>query len=369
MSEKKIRVLHVGLDTRLGGIETYLLKISSNVNREVFEFSFLAYDDEKPCFYDELTAMGCRFYFIRSRRASFFGDRRDLRELYKREKFDIVHFHLNSLTYITPITEALKCGIKVIAHSRNAGASSGSSSRILCAFNRVIFPYSKVTLAAVSDKAGKWMFGERRKITILNNGIDTSLYRYCEDKRTALRKELDIEGREVIIHVGAFREQKNHKFLIAVFDDYHKSHEDAILLLAGEGELMDEIREDVERCGLSSSVIFLGRRSDTPSLLSCADKFLFPSLYEGFPNALIEAETAGLFCVVSDTITKQACLDNAFPVSLTAPIAEWSDVLSKPSLLNRERYADIVEEKGFGIKSEMERLEKLYYNQCGRNNG
>lgn len=360
MSERKIRVLQVGLDTRLGGIETYLLKISSNIDRNRFDFSFLAYDDEKPCFYDELTAMGFRFYFVRSRRTSLFGNRIDLRELYRREKFDIVHFCLNSLTYITPITEALKCGMKVVAQSHNSGSTHGSSSRILCALNRIVFPYSKVALAAVSDKAGEWMFGKCRNITILNNGIDTSLYRYSEDRRKAVRHELGIEGREVVIHIGAFREQKNHRFLIAIFDEYHRTHDNAVLLLVGEGELIDTARKEVERRRLSSSVFFLGRRNDIPSLLSASDKFLFPSLYEGFPNALIEAETAGLLCVVSDAITKEACLENAVPVSLSAPIPAWADALSMPALSNREHYADVVEGHGLGIESEMERLENLY---------
>lgn len=369
MSEKRIRVLHVGLDTRLGGIETYLLKISRNIDREKFDFSFLAYDNEKPCFYDELKTLGCSFYFVRSRRASFPGNRKDIRELYRKEHFDIVHFHLNSLTYITPVTEAVRCGIPVIAHSRNAGASAGSSSKLFCALNRIIFPYSKVTLAAVSDKAGEWMFGERRNVTILNNGLDTSRYVFSPEKRAVVRSALSLGEQEVIIHVGAFREQKNHRFLVSVFNEYHKKHGSSVLLLVGTGELMDEIRKEVSSRSLSSSVIFLGQRNNLPDLLSASDKFLFPSFYEGFPNALLEAETSGLRCIVSDAITKEACLENSICLSLSSPVSEWVEALEKPSLTNREAYAGIVEDHGFGIKREMERLGKLYYNLSGRDNG
>ncbi len=368
MDKRKIRVLHVGLDTRLGGIETYLLKISSNIDRDSFEFSFLAYDDEKPCFYDELMALGCSFYFVRSRRTSFSGNRKDIRELYRKEHFDIVHFHLNSLTYITPVTEAVRCGIPVIAHSRNAGASAGSSSKLFCALNRIIFPYSKVTLAAVSDKAGKWMFGEGRDITILNNGLDTSRYVFSPEKRAAVRSFLSLGEEETIIHVGAFREQKNHRFLVSVFDEYHKKHSSSVLFLVGTGELMDEIKSDVSSRGLSDSVIFLGQRNDLPDLLSASDKFLFPSFYEGFPNALLEAEASGLRCIVSDTITKEACLENSICLSLSSPVSEWVEALEKPPLADRETYAELVEREGFGIKREMERLEKLYYTLSGRNN-
>ncbi len=368
-SRRKIRVLHVGLDTRLGGIETYLLKISSNIDRENFEFSFLAYDDEKPCFYDELRALGSEFFFVRSRRTSFPGNRKDIRALYRREHFDIVHFHLNSLTYITPLTEAVRCGIPVIAQSRNAGASIGSSSKLLCALNRIVFPYSKVTLAAVSDKAGEWMFG-KREVLVLNNGLDTSRYAFSPEKRRDVRSSLGLgEESDVIIHTGAFREQKNHRFLTAVFDEYHKKHENAVLLLVGSGELMDEVKRDVASRSLTDSVIFLGQRNDLPSLLSSADKFLFPSFYEGFPNALLEAEASGLWCVVSDTITREACLENSISLSLSSSVSEWVEALEKPSPDNREEYASLVEKRGFGIKREMERLEKLYYTLSGKTNG
>lgn len=361
---KKIRILHVGLDTNLGGIETYILKISTYIDKNQFEFAFLAYDNIKPCFYDELSNMGFKFYFVRSRRKSLIGNRTDLKNLFRKEHFDILHYHLNSLTYITPITLALHSGIRVIAHSRNAGAFDGSSSKTLCIINKLIFPYSKVTLVAVSDKAGEWMFGKKKKILVLNNGLNTELYRFSENDRIRIRKELKIEDKEVLIHVGAFRKQKNHRLLITIFDAYYKVYGNSVLLLVGEGELMDEIKKEVRKKGLGKEVFFLGKRRDLPSLLSSADKFVFPSLYEGFPNALIEAEASGLSCVVSSSITKQACLGNTICVDLNAPLSSWVSALSNMSITNRKEYADIVEEKGFGIESEIQRLESLYKKLC-----
>lgn len=361
---KKIRILHVGLDTNLGGIETYILKISTYIDKSQFEFTFLAYDNIRPCFYDELCDMGFKFYFVRSRRRSLIGNRNDLKNLFKKEHFDILHYHLNSLTYITPITLALQSGIKVIAHSRNAGAFNGSSSRILCFINKIIFPYSKVTLVTVSDKAGEWMFGKKKKILVLNNGLDTEQYRFLDKERAIIRKELKIEDKEVLIHVGAFRKQKNHRLLISIFEAYHKKNNNSVLLLVGEGELMDQIRREVDEKNLSKDVLFLGKRRDLSSLLSSADKFVFPSLYEGFPNALIEAEASGLLCVVSSSITKQACLDNAICVDLDAPISTWVDALSHESITNREGFADLVNKKGFGIEAEIQSLENLYIELC-----
>ena len=362
----KIRILHVGLDTHLGGIETYLLKISSNIDRRCFEFSFLSYDDQKPCFFDELSALGCKFYFVRSRRKSWFGNAKDIRELFSREKFDIIHCHLNSLTYITPAIEGLRAGAKVIIHSRNGGSAMGSSSRILGLINRFRMPWNKVKCVAVSDLAGQWMFGTHREFTVLNNGLDTEKYRYSEQNREAIRKELGIPSdAEVIANVGAFRTQKNHAFLIEVFKQYHQKHPESRLLLVGEGELEDEIKRKVSEYGISNKVIFAGKRNDISAVLSASDKYLFPSLYEGFPNALIEAETSGLLCVSSSTITEQACLDNCLRVSLDAPIADWVSALEHPVVSDRAGCVEMVEKAGFGIREEIERLENLYVSLLG----
>ena len=363
---KRLRVLHVGLDTHLGGIETYLLKISSNINYNCFEFSFLAYDDKKPCFFDELSALGCKFFFVRSRRKSWFGNAKDIRVLFSREKFDIIHCHLNSLTYITPAIEGLRAGAKVIIHSRNGGSAIGSSSRILGSINRFRMPWNKVKCVAVSDLAGQWMFGEHREFTVLNNGLDTEKYRYSEQNREAIRKELGIPSvAEVIANVGAFRTQKNHAFLIDVFKQYHQKHPESWLLLVGEGELEDEIKIKVSEYGIGEKVIFTGKRTDISAILSASDKYLFPSLYEGFPNALIEAETSGLFCVSSSTITEQACLENCIRVSLAAPISEWVSALEHPVISDRFGCVEMVEKAGFGIKDEISRLENLYVSLVG----
>ena len=361
-----IRVLHVGLDTHLGGIETYLLKITSNIDRSRFDFGFLVYDDEKPCFFNELSDLGCSFHFVRSRRKSWFGNAKDIRNLLSKEKYDIVHCHLNSLTYITPALEGLKAGAKVIIHSRNGGSAIGSSSRILGAINRLRMPWNKVTRLAVSDLAGEWMFGKDRSFTVLNNGLDTAKYKFSPEERISIRNELCIpQNAEVIANVGAFRTQKNHSFIIDVFKEYHRRHSDSILLLVGEGELEDEIKKKVSEYGIENNVIFAGRRSDIGAVLSASDKYLFPSLYEGFPNALIEAETSGLLCVSSTSITKQACLDNCIRVSLDAPVSDWVSALEKPVVSDRMTCVEMVEKAGFGIKDEIVRLESLYNSLVG----
>ncbi len=363
----RIKILHVGLDVNLGGIETYLLKISRNIDKSRFSFDFLAFDNVKPCFYDELSALGCHFKYITSRRKSWVRHIEDFKDLLHKERYDVVHCHFNSLTDISYVKEALKGGCKVIVHSRNAGNALGSSSKILGMLNKRRLPSKRITCAAVSDKAGEWMFGEGSDFLVLNNGLDTEQYRFSTIKRNRIREEFGIDSKtEIIVNVGALRTQKNHLFLIDVFDSYHRMHEDSILILVGEGELEQEILQKTEKLGLSGSIIFAGRRGDIPDILSASDKFLFPSLYEGFPNALIEAETSGLWCVASSTITEQACLDNCARVSLDSPIPEWVKALEASYDKERSSCVDMVEKAGFGIKQEMARLEGLYESLAGK---
>lgn len=360
---KKIRILHVGIDSHLGGIESYLKKITTNIDREKFQFDFLTYEGTVPCYYKELKNMGCRFYFIHSRRKNPIKNIIDLNRLFKNNKFDIVHCHFNSLSYIAPCIIALKYNNKVIIHSRNAGCLKSLKTKILHKINYYRILKLNITRVAVSDLAGTWMFG-KKKFLVLNNGVDIEKYKFSYSSRKKIRREMKIgENQEVIMHVGAFRKQKNHEFIIQVFREYNKLHSNSILLLVGEGELKTRILELTQKFNIEKNCIFMGNRKDINEILSAADKFIFPSLYEGFPNALLEAETSGLLCVVSDTITKQVLLQNiAYKLSLKAPIEEWVSKLEKEKIKDRENCTKKIEENKLGVYDEIKRLEGLYYN-------
>lgn len=363
MNNEKIRVLHIGLDAYLGGIETYLLKIATYIDKEKYQFDFLSYYNFKPYFMKELKDLGSNFYYITHRKKNYIKYILDLNALYEKEHFDIVHCHLNSLSSIEPCLIALKYKCKVIVHSRNAGNIVSLKSRLLHKLNYYILPKKKICAVAVSDLAGKWMFGENSDFIVLNNGVNTTSFAYNEQYRNIVREELKIsEQQEVIIHVGAFRYQKNHDFIIDIFCEYVKKHPSAILLLVGEGDLIVQTKDKVSRLNIQNKVKFLGNRKDIPKLLSASDKFLFPSYYEGFPNALLEAETSGLYCIVSNTITTQAMLPNlCTSLSLEEPASKWAEELSENHVDDRKCAKKIVENAELDISGEMKRLTELYY--------
>lgn len=258
--KKKIRVLHIGLDSHLGGIETYLMKLATYIDKERYQFDFLMFKGVTPCFYDELKALGCRFYAITSRKENFWKNRKELNLLMEKERFDIVHCHQNSLSYIAPILAAKKYGYKVIVHSRNGGSLSSISARIRHSINFYMLPKHKIECVAVSDLAGEWMFGKKSQFTVLNNGLNTETYRFSESARIAIRDEFGIGDNEVILHTGAFRIQKNHELIIDIFNLYQKRHPKSILLLVGEGELKQKIEQKCYQYQIEKKSDFCGEK-------------------------------------------------------------------------------------------------------------
>ncbi|MCI9080700.1 MAG: glycosyltransferase family 1 protein [Lachnospiraceae bacterium] len=160
-----------------------------------------------------------------------------------------------------------------------------------------------------SQKAATWLYGpEFQEYIILKNGINLEKYRFDKEIRSKYRKELEIENKFVIGHVGRFAEVKNHKFLVDIFMEITRHNRDSILLMAGDGELFEEIKYKAEMCGLKDKCMFLGIREDVPELLQAMDVFVLPSLFEGFPVYLVEAQASGLPCIISEEITEEVCL-------------------------------------------------------------
>ena len=359
-----IRVLHYGLDSRLGGIETYLNKLYNNIDKNKFKFDFLTHTDKEPCWYKEFTEMGSKFYNITPRSKNPIKNRRELSQLFENEKFDVIHCHLNTLSYILPIKIALKKNIPVIVHSRNAGASKSILSNLLHRINFFILPRKKIKMISVSDLAGKWLFGANTNYEVINNGLNIDKYTFNIEARKNIRNELGIRDELVIAHLGAMREQKNHMFILDIFKEVLKYKTDCKLLLVGDGELRKQITDKINELSIEKSVIITGNRNDVPDILSAADKFIFPSFFEGFPNAVLEAETTGLSCLVSDRITKEVIINNNCKcLSLECSSNEWARaLLDLEANMDRKLYAKNIEKNGFSVEDEVKKIQLIYEN-------
>ena len=358
-----IRILHYGLSNHLGGIETYLRKLYISINKEKFVFDFLIIGNEKPYWYEEFKELGSKFYFVTARDVNPFKNKLEIDRIFKNEDYDIMHCHLNSLSYITPVLSAVKHNIKTIVHSRNAGVLTSIKSKVFHKLNYYRLPKNRITMLAVSDYAGEWMFGTESNFKVINNGLDINKYKFDSNARKKIRAELVVtEDEYLIIHIGAFRIQKNHFFLLDIFKELLKKKMNAKLILVGDGDLREKIQEKIIDLDITENVYLLGERDDVASLYSSADCLVFPSFYEGFPNAVLEAQTTGIPTIISDTITSEVVINsNCLKQSLSSTAEEWSNKIIEMdySLQREEAYRNILN-AGLSHKQEIKKIENIY---------
>jgi glycosyltransferase involved in cell wall biosynthesis len=200
------------------------------------------------------------------------------------------------------------------------------------------------------------------KITVIRNAIDLDEFRFNNGIRMEVRQELQWDDKFVIGHAGRFIEQKNHKFILEIFNEIHKKCPKALLVLAGDGKLLPDIKELVYKLGLGNCVQFLGIRFDMYRLMQGMDVFLFPSLYEGLGNVLTEAQAVGLHSVASDVVPNEVKMTDLVDiVSLNAPVEEWVEaVLKYDYRYERKDTHTILKANGYEIKSASIELEKYY---------
>ncbi|MBP1737465.1 MAG: glycosyltransferase, partial [Oscillospiraceae bacterium] len=226
---------------------------------------------------------------------------------------------------------------------------------------------------ACGRDAGICLFGKRAmekgSIHILNNAIDLAEFDYDANVRKAFRNRYDLEGKIVVGMVGRFTKQKNHQKLIQVFQQFHEGCPESVLLLIGEGECREQIQDQVKRMGMGDDVILAGASNEVSSFLQAMDLFVLPSIFEGLPIVLIEAQCTGLPCVVSGSVTDEVDVCGLISfVDLSAPDDEWvknmMDSISKSgSRTSRRRQ---LEQAGYDIDAEAKKLEEWYVSQGSR---
>lgn len=358
-----IRVLHYGLSSNTGGIETYLLRLAQHVDPAAFQFDFVYNDLGKPCFHTELSALGSRFYPITPRRISPRRNRQDLEDLFERECFDIVHCHLNTLSYVEPVRVALRHKSLVLVHSHNSGTATSLATTMLHRLHFATLPRKRITMVAVSQLAGQWLFGRDAPFTVINNGIEADRFTFSAQARERVRRDLGLGDRFVVGNVGAFLPAKNHEFILDTFGALSRAVPGAVLLLVGHGPLENTVRAMVAEKGLGEGVRFLGVRSDVPDLLSAMDCLLFPSRYEGFPLTVLEAQAAGLPCVISDAITEEVVVTPwCVRLPLEASADEWAEAIwcERPQL-DRGAASVLVADAGFSVTTTVRKVEATYH--------
>lgn len=367
---KPIRVLHVVVNMNRGGAETLIMNLYRNIDRTKVQFDFLTcregvFDTE----INELGGIVHRIPYIND--VGHFGYIKSLNQFFlENNDYEIVHSHLNKMSGVV-IRAAKKNGIRYcISHSHNTGGEGSFLAKAYKWYSSLYIPSNSDYTFACSQAAGNWLFGGKsREAVLLNNGIEPEYFQYSSEVRKMKRRELEIGDQLVIGHVGRFTKQKNHKFLIEIFAELLKRRPDAILLLCGDGVLRKEMEDIVDEMNICSNVQFLGVRSDIHQLLQAFDLFIFPSLHEGLPVTLIEAQAAGLTCLISDNITNEVDMGLGLMQFLSLSDSnEWVEELGKFTVDKAKRNATKLRQfidRGYDIRNTAEWLQDFYLTTRG----
>lgn len=367
---KKTKILQFQIKNTKGGVTQYILNNWEYIDRDKFQFDFVTFSKELD-FAHQLENEGCKIYYM-----SCYAE--ENLELFNQElnnilsrPYDAVHLHTNWWKSFNLEKAATRHRIpKIIVHSHNTMVDVLDEKERAASIERHYklrneFNMSMATdLAACSDKARRWLFGENipeEKVNIINYGINVEKFIFNSNKREQLRKDMQLNDCFIIGHIGRFVYQKNHEFLINMFRQVSSKSEKARLLLIGTGELEENIKKKVEAYGLTDKVIFLGKRDDVSDLMQLMDVFCLPSRFEGFGIVLIEAQAAGLKCICSDAIPAEAKITDNINF-LDFNVDYWVDKILKIEKegYKRKNMYSIITEAGYNNREEIKKLEKLY---------
>ena len=359
-----IRILHVVTYMGRGGLETMIMNYYRRMDREKVQFDFLTHRDFRADYDDEIEALGGRIYRL-PRLVPWSGSYRKALDRFFAEhrEYRIVHVHQDCLSSVI-LAAAAKYGVPVrIAHSHNSSQDKNLKYLVKLFYMRKI-PALATQLFACGKEAGDWMFGGA-PYRVLNNAIDAGRYAYDAARREKMRQVLGIDPDAFVVgHVGRFDAVKNHTFLLDVFAQLVSRQPSAVLLLVGDGVLRPDMEQKAQALGLGDRVIFTGVRGDVPDLMQAMDCFVFPSLYEGIPVTLIEAQAAGLPCIVSDGVpveSQKTC--NFERMALKEGAEAWAAAIAGTAGLQRPDTRREIAAAGYDIVDNARWLQDYYLNE------
>lgn len=308
-----IRILHfVSTPAKWSGVMGVIMNYYRHIDRSRIQFDFLCFLPCEESFESEIHSMGGRTFFV-SRPACWKG-MKELVCFLKIHAGEYKWFH-NHEVYLTFLLKPLTAHYGLNNFIVHCHATRYSDRTLAALRNRITclpIPYMTCTRFACSEAAGNFLFGKRKlgkhDFLVMPNAVERRKFLFSREVRSRCRRELHLEKAFAILHVGRFAPQKNHMFLLELFYDIALLIPEARLLLAGDGPLKERIEKRADELDISDKVLFLGQRDDIPDLLQAADLFVLPSLYEGLPVSCLEAQAAGLPCLISDTITDETGL-------------------------------------------------------------
>jgi glycosyltransferase involved in cell wall biosynthesis len=350
------------------GITQYILNILSALDTEKIHFDILSFKNHRlKSWCEEHGTEYFEFdispYKQRKKYNNF------LKDVFLRN-YDVVYYNISTISNLQIFKSAKKySNAKLIAHSHACGTESTSNAvrivfsnlhKILRIFANKMFDKK----CACSMIAAEWMFGKKntKDVLVLENAIDVEKFKFNEEYKQEIKMALGIKTKYVVGHIGRFAPPKNHSFIIELFKELVNINNDCTLVLIGNGELENEIKQRVKENSLNEKIVFVDFQEDIFKYYSLFDLFLLPSLYEAFPITLVEAQANGLVSLVSDTVTTKCNLTGILEfMSLESPAKEWAQMLNNKLGTPRIDTSKIICEKGYSLEGQAKKLEDLLF--------
>lgn len=349
----------------MGGAQTMVMTLYRAIDRNKIQFDFIVDCDTENIFAKEIQQLGGRIFRLPKFNGRNYRQVRSAWNVFfaNHPEYKILHSHVRSYASLyLPIAKSY--GVKTIIHSHNTSNGHGIE-----AIGKMVLQYPLRFQAdyffGCSEIAGQWLFGRKvvqsDRYFMLKNAVDLDRFSYQQEVRKRIREELAVDDDTLLIgHVGRMNPQKNHHFLIDCFHEIAKGRENAKLILLGDGELREEISQHIARLELENRVLMLGVRENVEDYFSAMDCLVFPSLHEGLPVAIVEAQANGLKCFVSDTVTKEVQLSKLvqyLPIDQGVP-AWVSAILDCEQ--QREDVSEQIKNCGFCVKTSSQWLCDFY---------
>ena len=362
----KRKVLVFGMTENPGGIESVIMNYYRHINRDLIQFDFLC-NCTKIAYEEEIRSLGGKIFSVTARKKDPLKFRRQVNMFMNNhaKEYDAIWVNVCSLVNIDYLVFAKKYGIpRIIIHCHNSDNDGNQIKKLVHLYNKMRIAKYATDFWSCSDTASPWFFSQKiihsDKYKVIPNAIDVDQYKKNDVIRTEMRKKYQAEDKIVIGHLGRFHFQKNHSFLIDIFEQLAKQNEKYRLVLIGQGLLENDIKTLVKQKGLEQKVIFCGVQSDTSKFYQMMDCFVLPSLFEGLGIVALEAQACSLPCILSDQVPRMVQVnDNVRFISLKANLSEWVNAIEYYASDSELSYENRMDESIFSIKKQRDYFERL----------
>lgn len=362
-----VRILINGMTQNPGGIESYIMNLYRNIDRERFQFDFVTNQNGEIAYKDEIKNMGGKIYPLTGRNENFFKHYFELFSFFRKHKeYKIIYDNSLSLVNIDFLVFGTLNNIKTrILHSHNNNSMNEKKNPIrewLAKFHKVYIQKFANHFFACSEMAGEWMFGDI-PFVVIKNAIDPKMFKYDESIRHTIRKKLRLEDKLIIGSIGRLQYQKNPEFIVDIFKEFHTMFSNSVLLHVGDGDMREKVEQRIEKYDLQNNVLLMGVRNDIPDLLQAIDIFLLPSRFEGLGIVLVEAQVSGLKCYTTKyTVPNEVNVTGLITYTSLEESAEvWANKIFNGGLSYiRDDKSSEISEAGYDIALTARKMEDFF---------